>query len=99
MKANSLRRKLLKDAAKVIKDVVGEASGKRQSEMEDKDYQKMVWDALVPIIQDADDPTPLAKLTDGDITQRVDSVLEEVAKGDLTPAERQKVNWPVTGWI
>ena len=91
MSAHKLRAKLLNDAAKVIEDVIGEASGKRQSAMVDKDYQKMVWEALVPIIQSSDDPTPLAKLTDGDITQRVDAVLGEVASGAITPDEGKKL--------
>jgi len=91
MSAQRLRAKLMKDAAKVIEDVIGEASGKRQSAMVDKSYQKMVWDALVPIIQGSGDPTPLAKLTDGDITQRVDAVLSEVASGAIIPDEGKKL--------
>jgi len=91
MSVKKLRSKLITDAVQVIEDIIGEASGKRQSALVDKEYQKMVWDALVPIIQQADNPTPLAKLTDGDITQRVDAVLSEVACGAITPDEGKKL--------
>jgi len=90
--ATRIRKDFLQDSAEVLDEIRRRMLGKKSKfPSADGDFLLKYWDAIIPILQQADDPTPLAKLTDGDITQRVDAVLEEVASGDITPNEGKKL--------
>ena len=89
---NKLRHKFLSEAAEFILDeYIGSAKGDSKFKSNSSTAREELWELVKSAIQQADDPTPLAKLTDGDITQRVDAVLEEVASGAITPDEGKKL--------
>jgi hypothetical protein len=50
----------------------------------DESHQADVWKALVPMLQQAKDPVPLAKLTAEEVSDKIDGVLAQVAAGELT---------------
>ena len=87
-----LRKKFLSEYADDLLELYGAASTGKGTFFKCIDSaREEMWDLLKHIIKTADDPTPLAKLTDGDITQRVDAVLSEVASGELTPDEGKRL--------
>ena len=87
-----LRQKFLSEAAEYILDeYIKSAKGVSKFQSSNATAREELWELVKSAIQQADDPTPLAKLTDGDITQRVDAVLSEVASGELTPDEGKKL--------
>lgn len=87
-----LRHKFLSEAAEFILDeYIQSAKGIKNFDSTSSTAREELWSVAKSIIESSDDPTPLAKLTDGDITQRVDAVLEEVANGNITPAEGKKL--------
>ena len=87
----NLRKDFIKRATPVVNAYVDVALGKGALKTSDKSVSDKVWEAMNTIIQQADDPVPLAKLTDGDITARVDAVLSQVASGEITPDEGKKL--------
>lgn len=87
-----LRQKFLSEIAEfILEEYSRSARGVDEFSSSSSVAREEIWDIAKQLILEASDPTPLAKLTDGDITQRVDAVLEEVATGDLTPAEGKKL--------
>lgn len=87
-----LRAKFLSEAAEFILDeYIQSAKGTKSFSSNSSTAREELWELVKSVIGNADDPTPLAKLTDGDITQRVDAVLAEVANGSLTPTEGKKL--------
>lgn len=85
--AIKLRKKWLKNADKIMDEYKARTLGKPKHAQIDAKLMLNYIDSIMPIIQQADDPVPIAKLTDGDISKRVDRVLKKVARGDITPKQ------------
>jgi hypothetical protein len=86
-----LRKQLLEKAAPIIDEYINAGLSDTGFKGISGEARSELWDTIKQIILGASDPTPLSKLTDGDISQRVDAVLSEVACGDITPAEGKKL--------
>jgi hypothetical protein len=86
-----LRQKLLESADEILEMYSGAALGKRTFDFGVDEARREVWDTLKAVILSADDPSPMAALTDGSISNRIDAVLADVAAGKLTPAEGKRV--------
>jgi len=86
-----IRKQFLEKAAPIIDEYINAGLSDVEFKGASGEARAEVWDTIKQIILNASDPTPLAKLTDGDITQRVDAVLAEVANGEITPDEGKKL--------
>ena len=92
MNAIELRRKFLEEAGEfVLDEYIAVLKGEAGFRATDRAITREVWDTLKATILTADDPSPMAALTDGSISNRIDSVLADVAAGKLTPAEGKRV--------
>ena len=85
MSAIKLRQQLMEGASPILEAIMAKARGEFVDARIDQKAQTQVWDLLVPLITAADDPAPLAKLSDGSIENKVDLILEQVAIGKLPP--------------
>ena len=96
-KVTKVRGDFIEGASLVLQHRLSQATGGESGKSPldparcETDVHEQIIGDLMDLIKQADDPTPLAKLTDGDITQRVDAVLTEVASGDLTPDEGKRL--------
>lgn len=89
--AVALRQILLKNSAEVAQLYVDAAVGKQTFMNTLPEARTEVWEVIKELVLKADDPLPLAKLTDGDINEKVDIVLNEVAEGKITPNDGKKL--------
>ena len=89
--ALSLRQVLMKDAHEIAQLYVDAAQGKATFMRTLPEARKEVWSLIKDIIAGSSDPLPLAKLTDGDISERVDAVLGQVAEGVITPEDGKRL--------
>ena len=90
--ASSLRKQFLTDHAEnVIDCFVRRATGGAAVLGADTRALEKAFDRIMNLVEQADDPSPMAALTDGSISNRIDAVLADVAAGKLTPAEGKRV--------
>ncbi|MFC1665398.1 hypothetical protein ACFL17_07190 [Pseudomonadota bacterium] len=90
--ARELRKQFLEDSGPALEEIRCRMLGmKSKYPAADGDFLIEYWKAIVPILHKAEDPTPMTKLTDGDISQRVDNILEEVAQGNITTDEGKRL--------
>jgi len=67
------------------------ASGKKDSFKSTNTWAvKEVWKTLSEIIQQADDPIAVT-FTDKEVSSKVNAILDQVACGELTPAEGKRI--------
>jgi hypothetical protein len=90
--ALTLRRDFLENhAEEVMTSFVKRATGQPMRPGVDGRSLEKAFERLMDLVCKADDPSPMASLTDKSISERIDAVLADVAAGKLTPAEGKRV--------
>lgn len=90
-RAVELKQMLLQEAEDILRNVCRRARGEQTDARIHPESERLVWNALVPILSSVDDTVPLARLTDGSIEDRVNYILEQVALGRITINQGKKL--------
>ena len=91
MTASMLRQKILSIGGTLIDQYVVAATGANVIECASSEARVALWETLEQILLTSEDAVDIPNLSTGEISDRVDCVLEQVATGKLTIAQGKRL--------
>jgi hypothetical protein len=92
LRATDVRQSLINSLPDVVKKACGLATCPSICTInaDQKDLIKQVWPTVHALVMSVDDPLPIQKISSGEISGRVDAVLQQVAEGHIDTSTAKK---------